>query len=211
MPLDIIRIQMALMLCRIGQRSHRDVSNIVNSDHEPKCSWSTPTPTAATSRLAQHQRHEETIPLFSRMLVMNVRPNEFTFGTVIHSAIARKDLHSGKQLHACRRCRREMLFRKRDDGSAATNIAAVGMGRSFHACAIKFLGKYGVCVGNSLVRLYAKCGSMEDSLWVFDRFPKRNVVSWNALICGYAQNGRGKEAYVMLSNALYLLRELFLP
>ncbi|KAL6272655.1 hypothetical protein ACE6H2_023347 [Prunus campanulata] len=36
------------------------------------------------------------------MLVSNIRPNEFTFGTVIHSSIALGDLSIGKQqLHAC--------------------------------------------------------------------------------------------------------------
>ncbi|GFZ11047.1 pentatricopeptide repeat (PPR) superfamily protein [Actinidia rufa] len=286
--------------------SHRVVSNIVNSDNDETKSfsdahqvfdemseWGVVSATATISRLARHQRYEETIPLFSRMLVMNIRPNEFTFGTVIHSAIARKDLHSGKQLHACALkmglnsnvfagCAILDLYAKLStleeaqrafedthepnvvsytalvcgylkkewfnealglfkvmpernvvswnvmiggfsqmgrneeavnlfiqmlrDGllpnqstfpcaiSATANIAALGIGKSFHACAIKFLGKYGVFVGNSLVSFYAKCGSMEDSLWVFDRLPERNVVSWNALICGYAQNGRGKEA-----------------
>ncbi|THG16788.1 hypothetical protein TEA_029432 [Camellia sinensis var. sinensis] len=78
--------------------------------------------------------------------------------------------------------------------SAAANIAALGMGRSFHACAIKFLGDLGMFVANSLVSFYAKCGSMEDSFLVFSKLPERNIVSWNALICGYAQNGRGREA-----------------
>ncbi|KAL6280861.1 hypothetical protein ACE6H2_017742 [Prunus campanulata] len=36
------------------------------------------------------------------MLVLNIRPNEFTFGTVIHSSIALGDLNIGKQqLHTC--------------------------------------------------------------------------------------------------------------
>nr|DAD29849.1 TPA_asm: hypothetical protein HUJ06_031317 [Nelumbo nucifera] len=78
--------------------------------------------------------------------------------------------------------------------SAAANIAALGMGKSFHACAIKSLGKHDVFVGNSLINFYAKCGSMEDGLLAFDRLAQRSIVSWNSLICGYAQNGRGKEA-----------------
>ncbi|KAE8716428.1 Pentatricopeptide repeat-containing protein [Hibiscus syriacus] len=35
---------------------------------------------------------------------------------------------------------------------------------------------------------------MDDSLLVFDKLHGRNVVSWNVLICGYPQNGRGNEA-----------------
>ncbi|XP_055811635.1 pentatricopeptide repeat-containing protein At5g42450, mitochondrial [Solanum dulcamara] len=78
--------------------------------------------------------------------------------------------------------------------SAAANMAVLGRGKSFHACAVKYLGEFGVFVGNSLVSFYAKCGSLEDSLRVFSRLPERNAVSWNALICAHAQNGRGDVA-----------------
>ncbi|PKI60992.1 hypothetical protein CRG98_018622 [Punica granatum] len=64
--------------------------------------------------------------------------------------------------------------------SAAANIAGLGMGRSFHACVIKCLGKPDVFVGNSLISFYAKCGSMEDSLLVFQKLMQRNIVSFNA-------------------------------
>ena len=78
--------------------------------------------------------------------------------------------------------------------STFPNIAALGMGRSFHGSAVKFLGKFDVFVGNSLVNLYAKCGSMEDSLLLFNTLPRKSIVSWNDLICGYANHGRGIEA-----------------
>ncbi|KAI3871167.1 hypothetical protein MKW98_015067 [Papaver atlanticum] len=69
--------------------------------------------------------------------------------------------------------------------SAAANIAALDtdLGSS---C--------GVFVSNSLISFYAKCGLTEDSLLIFGKLQQKNVVSWNAMICGYAQNGRGKEA-----------------
>ncbi|CAN6442500.1 unnamed protein product [Victoria cruziana] len=78
--------------------------------------------------------------------------------------------------------------------SAVGNIAAIGITRHLHACAVKSLRKLDVFVGNSLVSCYAKCGGTEESRQVFVRMPKRNIVSWNALIWGYAQNGRAKEA-----------------
>ncbi|KAI3687983.1 hypothetical protein L1987_81689 [Smallanthus sonchifolius] len=78
--------------------------------------------------------------------------------------------------------------------SSAGNIAAIKMGRSLHASAIKTLVNIGVFVGNSLITFYSKCGSMEDSLLVFNKLPDKNIVSWNSIINGYAQNGRSKEA-----------------
>ncbi|KAJ0028751.1 hypothetical protein Pint_35494 [Pistacia integerrima] len=249
--------------------------------------------TSIIGRFNKQHQHEEAVYLFSSMLLMTIRPNQFTFGTIIHSSIALKDLNLGKQLHACatkmglqsnvfvgsamldcyvklgsideatrvfqdthkpnvvsyttmirgflKKDRVEdavKLFQKMPERNivswnamiggfsqtghneeavnlfvemlregyvpnhctfpcaliAAANIAALGMGKSFHACAVKFLGKFDAYVGNALISFYAKSGSMEDSLLVFNKLIERNIVSWNAVICGYAQNGRGEEA-----------------
>ncbi|MCO5556815.1 hypothetical protein L7F22_010368 [Adiantum nelumboides] len=48
--------------------------------------------------------------------------------------------------------------------------------------------------GNALVDMYVKCGALTKAREVLDDLPIRNVVSWNALIGGYAQHGCGKEA-----------------
>ena len=44
-------------------------------------------------------------------------------------------------------------------------------------------------VGNALVNMYEKCGSIGKAHEIFDVMPQRNVISWNAMIGGYAQNG----------------------
>uniref|UniRef100_A0A2P2QNN5 DYW domain-containing protein n=1 Tax=Rhizophora mucronata TaxID=61149 RepID=A0A2P2QNN5_RHIMU len=49
-----------------------------------------------------------------------------------------------------------------------------------------------VYCGSALVDMYAKCGSIKDALRTFGEMPERNVVSWNALILAYAQNGDGE-------------------
>ncbi|RYR56135.1 hypothetical protein Ahy_A05g021918 isoform A [Arachis hypogaea] len=181
--------------------------------------------TAIIGGFAKRHCHEEAVYLFSRMLASTIRPNEFTFGTVVHSSTVLGNVHLGRQLHACAAkiglgshvfvgsalldlyvklsTMEEALKAFRDTQHPnvvsyttmiSANIAALGIGKSFHACAIKFLGKLDGFVGNSLISFYAKCGSIEESLLVFNKLLKRNIVSWNALICGYAQNGRGVEA-----------------
>ncbi|XLT29709.1 hypothetical protein HN873_061001 [Arachis hypogaea] len=42
--------------------------------------------------------------------------------------------------------------------------------------------------------MYAKYGSMEKALQVFDRMVERDIVCWSAMIQGYASNGLPKEA-----------------
>eukprot|EP01018_Ginkgo_biloba_P002100 Gb_06087 [translate_table: standard] len=51
-----------------------------------------------------------------------------------------------------------------------------------------------VFVGSALVDMYAKCGSIEKACNVFDKIHQPDVVSWNAMIAGYAMHGSGKEA-----------------
>ena len=52
-----------------------------------------------------------------------------------------------------------------------------------------------VRVGNALVHMYAKSGSIEDAAVVFDRMKERNIVTWTVMIGAYAGCGRGVEAY----------------
>ncbi|XP_011622156.2 putative pentatricopeptide repeat-containing protein At5g52630 [Amborella trichopoda] len=48
-------------------------------------------------------------------------------------------------------------------------------------------------IGNSLIDMYSKCGSIEMAQKVFNGMPSRNTVSWTAIIIGYAQNGHGNK------------------
>jgi pentatricopeptide repeat protein len=51
-----------------------------------------------------------------------------------------------------------------------------------------------VVVGNSLVDMYAKYGSMEDAWKAYNKMPSRNVVTWNAMIFRYVRCGQGRKA-----------------
>ncbi|KAH7294255.1 hypothetical protein KP509_28G062700 [Ceratopteris richardii] len=51
-----------------------------------------------------------------------------------------------------------------------------------------------IAVSNVLVDMYSKCGKVDEAESVFDRISILNVVSWNALITGYVENGFDNEA-----------------
>ncbi|XP_061364402.1 pentatricopeptide repeat-containing protein At4g33990 [Gastrolobium bilobum] len=51
-----------------------------------------------------------------------------------------------------------------------------------------------VVIGNALVNMYAKLGAMDCALTVFEHLPIKDIISWNTLITGYAQNGLASEA-----------------
>lgn len=81
-------------------------------------------------------------------------------------------------------------------GSILSAIAALGAtdcGLLVHAEAIKQGLSSSVYVGSSLISMYAKCGRMEAAMKVFDALEEKNVVLWNAMLGGFAQNGYASE------------------
>ena len=51
-----------------------------------------------------------------------------------------------------------------------------------------------VRVGNALVHMYAKSGSIDDAQLVFERMEECDVMTWNIMIGGLGQHGRGQDA-----------------
>ncbi|KAK4256220.1 hypothetical protein QN277_009114 [Acacia crassicarpa] len=82
--------------------------------------------------------------------------------------------------------------------SACAELGWLSLGQQLHSWTVRSGLASDVCVGCSLVDMYAKCsadGSVENSRKVFDRMPDHNVMSWTALITGYVQgNGQDQEA-----------------
>jgi pentatricopeptide repeat protein len=78
--------------------------------------------------------------------------------------------------------------------NACASVVALEEGRLVHQQIVKSGCESNIFVGSSLVDMYAKCGSMEEACKVFNKMPLRNVVSWNAILGGFAMHGHGKEA-----------------
>ena len=55
---------------------------------------------------------------------------------------------------------------------------------------------------NSLVVAYPKSGSINIACHLFNGIHKRSVVTWNAMIAGYVQNGLGNEAFKLFHEML---------
>ncbi|PKA52025.1 Pentatricopeptide repeat-containing protein [Apostasia shenzhenica] len=78
-----------------------------------------------------------------------------------------------------------------------SNLATVGLGKQIHAHIIKKELNKDVFISSTLVDMYAKSGNMQDSQLMFEKMLERDFVSWNAIICGYANHGFGMEALRM--------------
>lgn len=78
---------------------------------------------------------------------------------------------------------------------ATANLASLSLGQQLHSCIIRSGFMSNVFCGSALLDMYSKCGSMKYALQTFQEMPKRNPVSWNALISAYAQNGDGEATF----------------
>ncbi|KAH6796873.1 Tetratricopeptide repeat superfamily protein [Perilla frutescens var. hirtella] len=77
--------------------------------------------------------------------------------------------------------------------AACASNGALEQGKWVHADMIKLGVQLIAFVGNTLVDMYGKAGSIEDSKKVFDQLEKKDVVSWNSMLTAYAQHGLGQE------------------
>ncbi|KAI5060789.1 hypothetical protein GOP47_0025209 [Adiantum capillus-veneris] len=77
---------------------------------------------------------------------------------------------------------------------ACAIIGAVDRGKHIHDEIVRqnLIGNDRV-LGGALVDMYAKCGSLEKARKVLEELPSRDVVSWSALIAGYAQRGESEQ------------------
>ncbi|CAN1230101.1 Pentatricopeptide repeat-containing protein DOT4, chloroplastic [Linum grandiflorum] len=71
---------------------------------------------------------------------------------------------------------------------------SVDSGRDVHRYIVEHGLESDLFVCNSLMDMYAKCGSMEDASRLFMKMPVKDVIAWNTIIGGYGMHGLGKEA-----------------
>ncbi|KAK8955706.1 Pentatricopeptide repeat-containing protein [Platanthera guangdongensis] len=115
--------------------------------------------TLLITRYAQHGLGLDAVKLFVDLLIDGCIPDPFSLSSVI---------------------------------SACAESGSDRVGKQLHSLSIQIGLDSDICVGCSLVDMYAKCserGSIDDSRKVFDRMPVHNVMSWTAIISGYAQSG----------------------
>ncbi|KAK7337037.1 hypothetical protein VNO77_17595 [Canavalia gladiata] len=95
-----------------------------------------------------------------------------------------------------------MLFSEnKPDNVTITNLlgtcaelASLEAGNQVHCLSVKSGIAVDVSVCNSLIDMYAKCGSLKHARDVFNSTENPDIVSWSSLIVGYAQFGLGHEA-----------------
>lgn len=89
-----------------------------------------------------------------------------------------------------------------------TGLVCLDRGKQIHGRAQKGWFVNNLFVQSALVDFYSKCGKVEDAFSVFNSMMKRDLVSWNSIIGGFAIQGFYDNAFLMFR---LMLREGFLP
>ncbi|KAJ8769531.1 hypothetical protein K2173_005134 [Erythroxylum novogranatense] len=89
--------------------------------------------------------------------------------------------------------------------SVSSIVASLNHGKQIHANAIRSGKGLSVSVGNALIAMYAKAGSIGGARQVFNLIScYRETVSWTSMIIALAQHGFGEEALELFEKMLTL-------
>ncbi|XP_059646543.1 pentatricopeptide repeat-containing protein At5g06540 [Cornus florida] len=78
--------------------------------------------------------------------------------------------------------------------SSCAHLGALEQGERAHDYVVRNKMTVNLILGTALVEMYARCGSIQKAIQVFEELPERDTLSWTALIAGLAMHGYAKKA-----------------
>lgn len=135
---------------------------------------------------------QDSLKVFDSMTARDV----VTWNTIIAACIQNEDCSLVSS----------MILRMRNEGvmpDAATMLgilpvcsllAAKQKGQEIHGCIFRLGFHSDIPVGNALIEMYSSCGSLENSIRVFEHMYMKDVVTWTSLISAYGTYGEGEKA-----------------
>jgi pentatricopeptide repeat protein len=143
------------------------------------------------SSYAKHGHNEQALALYKEMQQAEIKPNEFTFASVLSACASLADIEQGKEVH-------EEIVRNGFQSDLFVGSALVNM---YVKCGIveyardvfDKMSERDVVSWNALIAGYVQNGLVDKAFKIFLEMPERNVVSWTAMVAGYVQNGHFDE------------------
>ncbi|CAK8562957.1 unnamed protein product [Lathyrus sativus] len=76
---------------------------------------------------------------------------------------------------------------------ACADLAIVKLGMQVVTHAMKFGLSSNISVANSIITMYSRCGQIEEAKNTFNSIGTKDLISWNAMLAAFAQNGLGRK------------------
>lgn len=128
--------------------------------------------TALIAGFAQSGQGKEALNLFEQMLDEGIVPSAHTYVSVLSACANLTLIERGKQVH----------------GHIARSISLSFINNLF--------------LSNSLIDMYCKCGDMASAVRLFETSEDKDIITWNAIITGFAQNGHGHNSLSVFQRML---------
>ncbi|XP_022978655.1 putative pentatricopeptide repeat-containing protein At3g23330 [Cucurbita maxima] len=77
---------------------------------------------------------------------------------------------------------------------ACAHLTTLHLGKQLHGYIIRNGFDDNIFIASSLIDMYAKCGNIRTARQIYDRMRLRDMVSWTAMIMGYAFHGHALDA-----------------
>ncbi|XP_002531775.3 pentatricopeptide repeat-containing protein At5g66520 isoform X1 [Ricinus communis] len=79
--------------------------------------------------------------------------------------------------------------------SACAHLGALHQGRWIHAYIDRIGADMSIRLSTTLIDMYAKCGDIQSGYKFFRKMPRRDIVTWGAIISGFAIYGQAKKCF----------------
>lgn len=83
--------------------------------------------------------------------------------------------------------------------NACSKLGSYSLGKLIHSRIIVSDTLADLPLENALLDMYCSCGDMREALYLFGRIHNPDLVSWNSIISGCAENGLGEQAIFMFT------------
>eukprot|EP01018_Ginkgo_biloba_P039032 Gb_40503 [translate_table: standard] len=149
---------------------------------------------ALISGYAQNGNGSKALKLIRQMHLAGSKPNLISWTAMIagyaHSGQGNEALKLFRQMQqAGLKCDTVTLMSVLP---ACAHLPSLEQGKEVHNYILRHGFESDIFMGNALIDMYAKCGSIENAHLIFDKMSQRNFVSWTTMIMGYAMHGQGE-------------------
>ncbi|WVZ09773.1 hypothetical protein V8G54_014303 [Vigna mungo] len=86
--------------------------------------------------------------------------------------------------------------------NACSHIGALKLGKEMHGHAVRICFDVFENVKNALITMYSRCRDLEHAFMVFHRMEEKGLISWNAILSGYAHVDRTEKVSFLFREML---------